>query len=166
MTQVKILNSQTLIWREACRISFAPSPLFVRYTLTTKSMVPTKPKNCWKRSSTMISASLLQAQRLLSRRVFSSSSQTCNWQGAWWCSEIVINRQQQPQQQPSLSALSSSWGATTNQHHQRCYFSSEPSISTAQDDKPLIPGIGRGKTSTGLVSSSFSCKLFDAVGKG
>eukprot|EP00956_Cyclotella_meneghiniana_P041888 scaffold243532_cov17-Cyclotella_meneghiniana.AAC.1 len=31
----------------------------------------------------------------------------------------------------------------------KCYFSAEPQANN-NDDVPLIPGIGRGKTSTGL----------------
>ncbi|KAL7434099.1 hypothetical protein ACHAXH_005329 [Discostella pseudostelligera] len=89
----------------------------------------------------MTSASVLQARHLLlARRAFSSSQTTTTTrQGLLWCRELVSQRQRQQ--------------ATTNllNQHQRCYFSAEPSTAAHQDDKPLIPGIGRGKTSTGLV---------------
>ena len=101
----------------------------------------------------MASASLLQARHLLARRAFASSSRTTTTtrQGGWgWCSEIITTTQRQRQYPSSCAAA-----ATTNYYHYpRCYFSAEPSMAAAatHDDKPLIPGIGRGKTSTGLVS--------------
>ena len=39
---------------------------------------------------------------------------------------------------------------TNNRCVPKCYFSAEPS-AMEENIKPLIPGIGRGKTSTGLV---------------
>lgn len=115
----------------------------------------------------MISASLLQARHVLARREFSSSSSSRKFtrQAGWWwgCSEIITRKQQQP---------SSSCGATTTtnlchhqQQHQRCYFSAEPSMVAAQVDKPLLPGIGKGKTSTGLVRVRFFAVIFTQVCK-